>query len=51
MVEVTVLEKPPELHAVHGERVVGTLLIAQAAVTCIDLTQACHVTEYHIHHL
>ena len=45
VMQTTVLEEAPELHAVHHEGVVRTLLVAQGAVEVVDLAQVRHVTD------
>lgn len=48
IMQFTILEKPPELHAVHDKCVVGTLFIADAAVEVVDLTQAGDVAHHYV---
>lgn len=50
-VELAILGKAPELHARHGEGVIGTLLVPQLTVEVVDLAQAADVASDHIHHL
>ena len=51
VVETTVLEEAPELHAVHDERVVGALLVPQGAVELVDLAEVRDVTDHDEDHL
>ena len=45
VVQATVLQEAPELHPVHHERVVRTLLIPQGTVEVVDLAQVCDMTD------
>ncbi len=51
MVKLTVLEESPELHSIHGERVVRTLVQTQPTVERVDGAQVRHVPHDHENHL
>ena len=51
VVQTAVLEQSPQLHAVHGVRVVGAVGQTQARVVVVDLVQGANVAHNHVNGL